>query len=648
MPKPRRATADGPLYDARPDPLDFRDLMYEASLVEVPVKIDIAQILAAKHPVLDQGSAGACTGFGLAAVANHLLRSRRVLPDSHAVSPRMFYEMAKRHDEWSGAEYSGSSARGAMKGWHKHGVCSDALWPFDPTSTNGSLTDERARDAARRPLGAYYRVPHQDLVSMHAALVETGVLYVTATVHEGWTMVGSDGVIPFAEGAIGAHAFAIVGYDERGFWLQNSSGAAWGRHGYGLLSYRDCLANGTDAWVARLGAPVLVEGSAGAAQQLTGSAHARASSIPDLRPHIISLGNDGVLLGSGMFATSLDDVKEIVRQDFPRITAGWSKKRILLYAHGGLVDEAAAVQRVAEYLGPLVSAEVYPIAFIWHTDFWSTLTNMLQDAFRRIRPEGFLDAAKDFMLDRLDDALEPIARSLVGKAEWSEMKENARLATTAANGGARAVLDEIIQRAQGGDIEVHIAGHSAGSIFHGPVVRYLQAAGVKIESCTLWAPACTMDLFDACYLPAIEGEAIKRFAIFTLTDKAEQDDNCAGIYHKSLLYLVSNAFEATAHIPLLRDGVPLLGMQRFVAAHTTLPDLIAKKRVDHVLAPNTEAEGSRNCSGARHHGDFDDDAATVASTLLRILGTDTVPAGPAFAFTGTAEGKLERRSKLKQ
>ncbi len=52
---------------------------------------------------------------------------------------------------------------------------------------------------------------------------------------------------------------------------------------------------------------------------------------------------------------------------------------------------------------------------------------LLSDAVRRRRPEGILDATKDFMLDRLDDALEPIARMLTGKAEWNEMKENALL-----------------------------------------------------------------------------------------------------------------------------------------------------------------------------------------------------------------------------
>ncbi len=47
--------------------------------------------------------------------------------------------------------------------------------------------------------------------------------------------------------------------------------------------------------------------------------------------------------------------------------------------------------------------------------------------------------------------------------------------------------------------------------------------------------------------------------MFTLTDKAEQDDNCVNIYNKSLLYLVSNAFEDKQHIPLISDGEPLLG-----------------------------------------------------------------------------------------
>jgi hypothetical protein len=116
-------------------------------------------------------------------------------PDATSVSPRMFYEMAKRYDEWEGEEYAGSSARGAMKGWHKHGVCSEQLWPYQAAHEDRNLTHERSQDAANRPLGAYFRVNHKDLVALHCALAEVGVLYATAIVHEGGREVGEDGAM---------------------------------------------------------------------------------------------------------------------------------------------------------------------------------------------------------------------------------------------------------------------------------------------------------------------------------------------------------------------------------------------------------------------------------------------------------------------
>ncbi len=177
------------LLNARPDTLDFRDRMYEATLVEVPSRIDIARYRAFNVPILDQGNEGACTGFGLATVANYLLSSRKVSADRTPVSPRMLYMMARRYDEWPGEDYDGSSARGAMKGWNKHGVTTERVWPY-LTGKKGkgydSLTAERSADARLRPLGSYFRVNHKDLVAMHSAIAEVGILYATSSVHEGW------------------------------------------------------------------------------------------------------------------------------------------------------------------------------------------------------------------------------------------------------------------------------------------------------------------------------------------------------------------------------------------------------------------------------------------------------------------------------
>jgi hypothetical protein len=69
------------ILNARPDTLDFRDKMYQASLYEVPVKVELDEYKSWNVPILDQGVEGACTGFGLATVANYLLRRRKIVPD---------------------------------------------------------------------------------------------------------------------------------------------------------------------------------------------------------------------------------------------------------------------------------------------------------------------------------------------------------------------------------------------------------------------------------------------------------------------------------------------------------------------------------------------------------------------------------------
>jgi len=651
----KAAAKNGPLsasrrrLNARPDTVDFRDLMYVPTLIEVGTSISLDSFRKAGVPILDQGKEGACTGFGLATVVHYLLRNRKVSPDRGKVSPRMLYAMARRYDEWSGESYEGSSCRGAVKGWHKHGVCAEELWRHDPSRPDFTLNDQRSADAQARPLGAYFRVNHKDLVAMHSAISEVGILYASANVHSGWDDVRADGVIPFSNKVkmLGGHAFAIVAYDKIGFWIQNSWASDWGLDGYGHISYEDWLRNGSDVWVARLGVPIAASArTASVSASFTASSRARAYATEELRPHVVNIGNNGQLRPNGNIGTSPQDVRRILREDFLRITAGWKKRRLVLYAHGGLVGEAAAAQRVAEYRSTMLEKESYPLAFIWNTDYWTTLSNMLEEAVRLRRSEGVIDAAKDFMLDRLDDALEPLARKLSGKAAWDEMKENALAATQSPSGGARLVAEEIAGLAADPKFELHLVGHSAGSIFHAPLVQRLTAPkgsgghDLKIASCTLWAPACTTALFDTYYLPAIEGGRIERFGLYTLTDEAEQDDHCARIYNKSLLYMVSNAFEVRPRIPLFRpEGVPLLGMAKFAQQHAALRRLIEKGNAHWFQSPNTLQVGVLGASGTTEHGGFDDDKATVSSTLAFVLGDGKAAAAAAKAVMRTYDPK---------
>ena len=250
-----------------------------------------------------------------------------------------------------------------------------------------------------------------------------------------------------------------------------------------------------------------------------------------------------------------------------------------------------------------------------------------------------LDAAKDFMLDRLDDTIEPIARTFGGKAMWDEMKENATLAASRATGAARMTATHLAALfVSGGIEEIHLAGHSAGSILLAPLAQFLASKKVPIKSLSLWAPACTMQLFQDVYRPMIEAGSIEAFDLATLDDFTERDDDCANIYHKSLLYLVSAAFEAEARIPIKRpNGTPILGLARDVAS--AIPKSFWTKGRRWIVAP-----GDPHCT-AHHHGDFDNDANTLRTTLRRITGDEEIELTGSKAGASTA-GKVRRRRNL--
>src|SRR5262245_51411972 len=245
-----RARAHPRVLDVRPDDTDARDYVFAPSLAPRPPRVDHR----ARARVLDQGREGACVGFALATVVNASLAERGGARRREAVSPRMLSEMGRRYDEWDGESYEGTSLRGAMKGWHKHGVTTERLWPYlvrrgRRRGPDLRLTEARARDARRRPIGAYYRIVDSDVSHVQAAVVEGGAVLASAWIHAGWRQ---EHLGPARAGlrvvrrrgrVEGLHAFAIVGYGPDGFIVQNSWGRRWGTRGSALLPYDDWFEN---------------------------------------------------------------------------------------------------------------------------------------------------------------------------------------------------------------------------------------------------------------------------------------------------------------------------------------------------------------------------------------------------------------------
>ena len=103
----------------------------------------------------------------------------------------------------------------------------------------------------------------------------------------------------------------------------------------------------------------------------------------------------------------------------------------------------------------------------------------------------------------------------------------------------------------GDDFELHLVGHSAGAIILGHMLSAMAARGMSghIRSLHLYAPACSVQFANRHYTP--HADLMQRLYLHILSDRVERNDTVSSVYHKSLLYLVSNALEMDLRTPIL-------------------------------------------------------------------------------------------------
>jgi hypothetical protein len=103
-----------------------------------------------------------------------------------------------------------------------------------------------------------------------------------------------------------------------------------------------------------------------------------------------------------------------------------------------------------------------------------------------------------------------------------------------------------------------------------------------------------------------------------MKDQLERADNCAGVYRKSLLYLIREGLEPA-------QPTPILGLEIELRADAELAPIrgpvAGGQQVGEVVWSKTTQDqgGLRGASTSKSHGGFDDDVPTMDSVARRIL-----------------------------
>ncbi|WP_323844120.1 hypothetical protein [Microbulbifer magnicolonia] len=433
---------------------------------------------------------------------------------------------------------------------------------------------------------------------MHYAIIESGIVYVSANIHKGWFSMkknqAGECVIPPGKKEVGGHAFAIVGYNEDGFWVQNSWGHEWGNNGIALWLYEDWLATVYDAWVVQIALPtpqifdqLRRSGNSSSANIATKSAPGRN----EIWKHFVHL-DDGRFHNHGKYWSNEEHVRAVIehmrciKDEFDHV---------LLYAHGGLNDIKASARRIAAMKGVFLENRIYPFHFMYDTGLMEEMKDVLFGKFSRA------DKIAGGISDWFDRRIENMAR-FPGRAIWREMKRGATKPFENKGSDGSKVLQQI--GATMADLKgksLHVAGHSTGAILQANLLqRLFEDKIVKtVSSCSLLAPAATYDLYHNTLRPLIKDGKVQDARVYNLSAALEEDDNVAKIYQKSLLFLVSNAFEEVR-------GEALIGMRAFNEKYP-----MSDVKIHYSPSAMTDS---------RSHGGFDNDPVTMNHILRRILG----------------------------
>jgi hypothetical protein len=205
--------------------------------------IDLSEDIGA---IRDTGQEGATVGFSIAYAIQAAVSQRS--HESVTVSPRGIYESAKRHDEWEGESYFGTSLLGGLKAVREEGVYLEKDWAFSCGAKPAPNTKPFLKIRSFSKLSGIEDIP----AALRAKKAVIALVHVTDELSNARKNGRVSVKLPISP--IGSKTVTIVGYDEKGqeFKVANDWGTAWGDKGFGYVKGKDLKLLLQDAYTIEL------------------------------------------------------------------------------------------------------------------------------------------------------------------------------------------------------------------------------------------------------------------------------------------------------------------------------------------------------------------------------------------------------------
>lgn len=226
----------------RRDHLDNRDKLfvkYRLSDGNLPSKVDLRDT-GFVSPVLDQGSLGSCTAFGVLSLCEYLENMNGV---EFSPMSELFLYYLERVKEGTVRYDAGAEIRDGIKCMAKQGCCLGETWPYNISKFKYKPPKDAYAEALDHQILSYYRL--NTLTDFKQCLADgypftTGIAVYSSFESDA---VANTGIVPYPkkrEEYYGGHCIAVYGYSDETqmFLCKNSWGDSWGDSGFFYLPYK--------------------------------------------------------------------------------------------------------------------------------------------------------------------------------------------------------------------------------------------------------------------------------------------------------------------------------------------------------------------------------------------------------------------------
>lgn len=200
----------------------------------------------------DQKDLGSCVGHAISGAYELMLK--RDYPDRYQELSSLYVYYNARINERLTELDAGATIRAGLRGVRDYGICTEELWPYDPTKFDVRPSVEAYEDGRRRTLENYRRLYTTDQIVR--ALNNNRPVVVGMNVYtQFFDLNEENSTVELPTNRVaeyyGEHAVYLVGYDQakKEFLAKNSFGPNWGDDGYFYMPYDYAKAEVFESWI---------------------------------------------------------------------------------------------------------------------------------------------------------------------------------------------------------------------------------------------------------------------------------------------------------------------------------------------------------------------------------------------------------------